>query len=209
MKYATLDKNNQPAAFYSEDTHGARMMPDPAFFGGKNSPMQQAPMISNPASKIPASAVSMPHATWQKHIDGVHQVYDAVAKSWSDYVPSTAEALATEKATVLATVNQDYQALLDANITVPLLKADFQANAASRTKIDACINRLTNGWNPPVGADQWLDAANAPHPMTLVNMNAIANAIATREADLFARFQYAKAAIAAATTIASVQKVVL
>ena len=117
--------------------------------------------------------------------------------------------LAAVKATALATVSKDYQSLLDANITVPLLKADFQANAASRTKIDACVNRLANGWTPPVGADQWLDAANTPHPITLINMNALANAIATREASLFARLQAAKSAVAAAKTVVAVSSVIL
>jgi len=113
------------------------------------------------------------------------------------------------RADKLATIKTDYNALLYANITVPSLSADFQADTASQAAIDACINRLTNGWKPPVGADQWLDTANGSHPITLQHMNAIANAIATRKAQLFLRYQTAKAKVATAKTVAAVNKVVL
>jgi len=209
MKYATLDNNNQPTAFYSDETHGARLIPDPAFVAPKNAPMKQAPMVPNPTTKIPAAAVMIPDAIWQRAIDGTKQVYDQTTKTWSDYVPTKSETLAAARATKLAAIIASYAKSSNSNITVSLLKADFQADASSRMKIDACINRLNNGWKPPVGADVWLDTVNGTHQITLANMNAIADTIATREADLFARLQTAKTGIAAAKTVKTINAVTI
>jgi len=117
--------------------------------------------------------------------------------------------LRVEKESYLGSVAAQYVALQYVDIKAPSLKASFQADAQSRTKIDACINRLNNGWTPPVGADLWYDAANGTHPITLTNMNTIANEIATRDAKLFARLQKAKSAIRSATTVAQVQAIIL
>jgi len=128
---------------------------------------------------------------------------------WDSALRKWVADLAKHQSSAITKIKTDYKVALDANITVASLNADFQADAASQTEIDACVNRLTNNWKPPVGEDMWFDAVNGTHLINLTNMNAIANAIATRKANLFARLQIAKATITAATTVTSINKVVL
>jgi len=71
------------------------------------------------------------------------------------------------------------------------------------------IGRLNNNWTPPVGQDVWVDASNGTHPITLASLNSIADAIANRDADLFSRLQVAKLAVSNATTLKSLEAVVL
>jgi len=201
MKYATLDKNNQPTAFYSEEIHGALLIPDPAHADMKT----PAPMIPNPNTQIPKNAVQMPHAIWQRHIDGIKQVYDAATKSWSDYVPTKVEVLATTKATSLGQIKTDYQTALDAGVTYS--GALFQSDAKSIATLSETLTAIANGWTLPTGF-AWIDAANTAHPANAVFLKGLSTAIANHKAALFARLQAAKAAIKSAKTVAAVNKVV-
>jgi len=133
---------------------------------------------------------------------------DAMSK-WDSTLSNWVADLGKHQSSATTTINVAYQTSLHVNIKVPSLKAAFQADAQSRTKIDACINRLNNGWVPPVGAGMWYDATNGTHPINLTTMNTIANDIATRDANLFVRLQKAKAAIRSATTVSQVQAVIL
>jgi len=189
MKYATLDKN-KPIAFYSEEIHGELLIPDPAHTDMKT----PAPMIPNPNSQIPKNAVQMPHAIWQRHIDGTKQVYDAATKSWSDYVPTKVEVLATTKATTLGQIKTDYQTALDSGVTYS--GALFQSDAKSIATLSETLTAIANGWTLPTGFS-WIDAANASHPANTAFLKGLSTALANHKAALFARLQTAKTTITA------------
>jgi len=124
-----------------------------------------------------------------------HSTYDPAKKAWVLDITKL-------KAIKLSEIKTAYDALIASPVTA--LGASFDANDVSKARIDRVIGRLTSGWKPPVGQDVWLDVKNQPHPMTLVNMNAIADAIATRDAAAFFRLQTAKAATNTASTAKSI-----
>jgi len=204
MKYANLDtKTNQPTAFYDEATHGAKQIADLSFdvMSGKN-----PTMIANPDCKIPASAIVIPDAVWQTHIDGVPQVYDATKKTWSAYVPTPTEVLATEKNAALAKVADTYCTSLDAGVTYN--GATFQSDAKSIATLSETLTAINNGWTLPTGF-AWIDATNVPHAADIPFLKGLSTAYANHKSALFARYQVAKSKIATATTIATVVKITL
>jgi len=152
MKYATLDKNNQPNAFYSDDIHGPRYIPDTTFVPSKI--QKTAPNVLNPKTQIPANAVGIPENVWNKHINGTIQTYNVTKKTWSTYIPPKAKVLETAKLIKMGELKQAYETLV--NTTVQVNGAAFDANDAndandaSKTRIDRVIGRLTSGWTPPL-----------------------------------------------------------
>jgi len=204
MKYADLDTTNQPVAFYDSDIHGMRLIPDPAFNPTKKSNV--APMIANPDTQIPATAVEIPDVKWQRHIDGVKQVYDPVTNAWADYVPTKAEALASARITALAKISADYRSALDAGVTYS--GAIFQSDSKSISTLSEALTVISNGWALPANF-AWIDTANKPHAANAAYLKGLAVAFADHTSALFARLQTAKTAIMAATTQTAINKVVL
>lgn len=80
MKYATFDDNGFPAAFYSEEVHGALTVP---VYGPVDEETGERPIIGeapNPECLIPASAVSITDAQWMEFLN--HQG----GRRWQDGV---------------------------------------------------------------------------------------------------------------------------
>jgi len=206
MKYTTLDKNNIPNAFYDDTIHGALQIRDPLFKPGKGQTLVDAPLVANPDTTIPASAVSIPDAVWQASIDGTKHVYDSVTKTWSVYVFTPAEKLLTAQQAKLATIEADYQKLLDAGVTYS--GALFQANAHSIATLTETLAAVANGWPLPA-AFAWIDSANKAHPANLAFLKGLSVAMANHKSALFSRLYAAKASINKATTRKAVKAVVL
>jgi len=204
MKYTVLNKRNQPTSFYSDEIHGARLILDPAFKPSKKN--RKIPMIVNPDTKIPAAAVEIPEVNWQRHIDGITQVYDPATKTWSDYVPTKAESLASAKSAALAKIKNDYQTALVTGATYS--GAQFQSDAKSMSTLAEVLTALANGWTLPAGF-AWIDEMNTPHPADTAFLKGLSTAFANHKSALFARLQAAKLSIASATTQTAVSKVVL
>jgi len=204
MKYATLDSQNFPIAFYDSDIHGMRLIPDPAFKPSKKNNI--APMITNPDTQIPLAAVEIQDVNWQRHIDGIIQVYDPATKTWSDYVPTKAEGLASAKSIALAKIKADYQVALESGVTYSGTK--FQSDAKSISTLAEVLTAAANGWTLPAGF-AWIDATNTPHSADAAFLKGLSTAFASHKSALFARLQAAKSSIASATTQTAVSKVVL
>jgi len=206
MKYTTLDKNNMPTAFYADDIHGALKIPDPAFKPAKGQTMLDAPLVSNPDTKIPATAVSIPDAVWRASIDGTKQVYDSVTKTWSAYIFTSAEKILTAQQAKLATIETDYQKLLDAGVTYS--GALFQSDAHSIAALNETLTAVANGWTLPAGF-AWIDSANTPHPANIAFLKGLSAAMANHKSALFSRLYAAKRKINSAKTVKAIKAVTL
>jgi len=86
MKYAAIDNNGIPTAFYADDIH----------------------------DQIPADAIPIPDADWQAHIGGNRRVWGG--KAWVAHKPSAAEQLAQAQTAKLAELQAAYQAALEAGV---------------------------------------------------------------------------------------------
>jgi len=204
MKYAILDtKTNQPSAFYDEAIHGVKQIVDPLFDMRSH---QSAPMVSNPDCNIPSISVPISDAAWQAHIDGIAQVYDSVKKTWSAYVPTTAETLSAAKESALAAVNISYYTALDAVVTYN--GALFQSDAKSVQTLSETLTAISNGWVLPKNFT-WIDANNTAHLADVVFLQGLSSVIANHKAALFTRLFTAKQSVKNSTTQAAIDAVVL
>lgn len=114
--------------------------------------------------------------------------------------------LEAERTKAIAAVEKEFFILSEADITYN--GTAFQADSDSQAKIDKVINRLNAGWVPPTGFS-WVASDDTTHLVNLSLLNGIANEIAARDSQLFMRLFTAKTAIRAASTISSIQSVVL
>ena len=103
MKYATVDTNGNPTAFYDSEIH-------------KNN--------------IPEDAVEISDIDWQSHINGQRKVYDSETEAWIDYVPSETEVLNQAKEAKLAEIKSAYETEISADIQY--MGTTFQADKKSQ-----------------------------------------------------------------------------
>ncbi len=206
MRYATMDKNNKVNAFYSEDINGPLLMPDPLFKLTKNQTLADAPLVANPNTQIPTNAVLIPDAVWRAHIQSTEQVYDGVKKTWTAYVPTSAEKLADASFSMIAEIQRTYQTAL--NVGVSYRTFTFQSDEKSISTLTEVLTSLSNGWVLPLGF-AWIDSSNVPHPASVIFLKGLSTALANHKSALFTRLQIAKAAIATAKTVTAINKVVL
>jgi len=103
-KYAIVDSQGLPTAFFDEDVHGPREIPDPNWQPPKGNPQAKPPMVPNPDTKIPQGAILIPDADWQAHISGDLRRWDAAKKAWVKYTPPPPP-LADVKAQAIAQLN--------------------------------------------------------------------------------------------------------
>ena len=203
MKYATIDAQGNPTAFYDSEIHGEVKGPDPNFKPGEGETEADAPIIVLKASSIPPDAVEIPESVWQAHINGQRKVYDSASGAWVDYAPSADELLNQAKTSKLAELKTAYESAISADIAY--MNTTFQADQKSQDTITKVL--AASGGALPDGFF-WLDAANNQVPMTFADLQGLANAILLRGQQLFAKYQQLKAQVNAATTVAEVGAVV-
>jgi len=124
---------------------------------------------------------------------------------WDSALNKWVSDLAKHQSSAITKIKTDYQTALDAGVTYN--GALFQSDAKSIAMLSETLTAIANGWTLPTGF-AWIDAVNTPHPANTVFLKGLSAALANHKAALFARLQAAKAAIAAATTVAAVNKVV-
>ncbi len=106
MKYATIDTNGNPTAFYDSEIH---------------------------ENNIPEDAVEISDTDWQSHINGQRKVYDTTTEAWVDYVPSVTEVLNQAKEVKLSEIKSAYETEISADIQY--MDTTFQADEKSQDMI--------------------------------------------------------------------------
>jgi hypothetical protein len=129
----------------------------------------------------------------------------AITQAEADALRNPPPTLADAKAAQIAILTAAYNTAIQQ--PVAYMSTTFQADADSQTKVISVLAAMTPAGATPAGF-YWVDAANTHIPMTLAQVQGLAQAMMAQGWAAFQQLQTRKASVNAATTIDVVQAVV-
>ena len=161
-------------------------------------------------TSIPAAAVELDDATFFASMQPTSGQWTLINGVCTLVPLSAAAALASAQADQIAALAASYQAATHAAVTFTSaggVAKSFQADPASVANLGKMLDAFAASKAVPAGF-YWLSADNAQVPFTYADMQGLAQAFGLAGLSAFQNYQSKKAAVLAATTIATVQAVV-
>jgi hypothetical protein len=118
--------------------------------------------------------------------------------------PTPAQLLAEAQTSQMAVLQSAYQSA--AAQPVAYMSTTFDADSSAAQNVQASLAALTPVGSTPAGF-YWVDAANNHVPMTLGQVQGLAQAIYAQALSAFQKLQTLKALVRSATTVSAVQAV--
>jgi len=182
MKYIQIDNQGLPLGFYSDDTHGARLIADPDHV--LESIEDVAPLIDNADTLIPVDAVEITDEQWQEFIDNPNtRKWNSVTQSVEAYeAPFDLLKSKDIKCREIRTAFNESvnQAIIDGSGVL------WDAGYDSALKLDAAKRMAELAGLTSV---VFYDALNAAHTLALSEASNVILLIGSNYQDKFTRFR--------------------